>query len=80
MKTAITPVNTKDWTDTMKKHTEILREERPMEQHNSAFPIRQFSEKNPNEEGSTKANIKRIKSCDYAQWDKYDPGLDEKFE
>lgn len=59
----------------MKKHTEIFREDKSLDVHINAYPIRQFSEKNSNEEKSMNANVKRIKSCDYAQWDKYDPGL-----
>lgn len=62
----------------MKKQTEILRKEKSFDEHCNVYPIRQFSENNSNEETeSTKTNIKRIKSCDYAQWDKYDPGLAE---
>lgn len=68
-------INTKGWTETMKKHDETLRQGKAVDEHCNVFPIRKFLEKSSNEEQSTKANIKRIKSCDYAQWDKYDPGL-----
>lgn len=62
----------------MKSHTEIFRETKSVDAHSNAYPIRQFSVKNSNEEKLTYANVKRIKSCDYAQWDKYDPGLADK--
>lgn len=58
----------------MKKNTQILREEGTVDGKSEVFPIRKFSEKGSSENESTKTNIKRIKSCDYAQWDKYDPG------
>ncbi|XP_037028931.1 sperm-associated antigen 1 [Bradysia coprophila] len=65
-----------DWTESMKKNSEILREETSVDQTSDVFPIRQFSEKDSSEKESTKTNIKRIKSCDYAQWDKYDPEVE----
>lgn len=60
----------------MKKNTEILREETAADEHSDVHPIRQFTKNSSNEEQSTQpTNIQRVKSCDYAQWDKYDPGL-----
>lgn len=59
----------------MKKNTEILRESNSVDGKGDVFPIRQFCAKDSGEMQSTKNKIKRIKSCDYAQWDKYDPGL-----
>ncbi len=59
----------------MKKNTEILRDDKSLGGDDKVFPIRQFSENVSNEDESTKTKIRRIKSCDYAQWDKFDPGL-----
>lgn len=65
----------KGWADTMKKHSGNSCKSKPFDECDDVYPIRQFSEKNSEEMNSAKNETKRIKSCDYAQWDKYDPGI-----
>lgn len=67
-------ITTKGWTEKMKKQTEVLCDEKVFLGHGDIHPIRQFTQTNSKEEESKKQKDKRIKSCDYAKWDKYCPG------
>lgn len=58
----------------MKKQTEILCDEKPFDGHGDIHPIRQFSQNKSKIEELRKQKDQRIKSCDYAKWDKYCPG------
>ncbi|KAJ6637681.1 Sperm-associated antigen 1, partial [Pseudolycoriella hygida] len=65
-----------DWAESMKKSCQQLREQKVENDLRNSFPVRQFSDDNSKDEELTKMTVQRIKSCDYAKWDKFDPDVE----